>query len=459
MRDLLINLDLTRKQRGLEVALREAIRTGRLASGDSLPSSRGLAADLGIARATVVAAYDRLVAEGYLASRPGALTRVAAGHWSAGQPVVEPARPDYRLDLIPGEPDTSRFPRAAWLRCTREVLATAPDELFSYGHPAGLVELRTELASYLNRTRITVSSAESIIVVPGAASGLGQVARLLREQGTAAIAVEEPGFPFHQSVLRQAGLRLVPVPVDAEGIDVDALAATDVKAVLVTPAHQYPIGAVMSSHRRTSLASWARRREAWIIEDDYDGEFRYDRQPLGALQGIAPDRVVYLGTTSKTIGAGLRVGWVVLPLELRAPMAELRGRDSDVSQVTQATLARFIAQGDLDRHVRHLRSVYRIRRDQLIYTLHGAIDQPDIRGVSAGLHLTIVLPGGVDETTVVRHALREHRLALWGLGKHYLTSNSLDGLVLGYGRTPTDFQDSTSCLANTLRQHAGRPSP
>lgn len=452
MRDLLLGLDLTRKRRGLEVALRTAIRAGRLRPGDALPSSRALAADLDIARSTVVTAYDQLVAEGYLVSRRGALTRVAAGPWTAEQPVAEPTRPDYRLDLIPGEPDASRFPRAAWLRCTRAVLASAPDNLLGYGNPAGLGELRSELATYLNRTRNTAATAESTIVVPGTASGLAQVARLLHRQGADAIAVEEPGFPFHHPILRREGLQLVPVPVDAEGIDLDALAATRLTAVLVTPAHQYPLGTVMSSQRRTNLASWARRHQAWIIEDDYDGEFRYDRQPLGALQGIAPDRVVYLGTTSKTLGAGLRISWVVLPPELRAPMAEQRGRDCDVSQLTQATLACFIAQGDLDRHVRRVRSLYRERRNQLLDALRTVIDQPEVRGVAAGLHLTLVLPEGLAETTVVRQALQEHRLALWGLRQHYLTSTAVDGLVLGYSRTPTDFQDSTTRLARTLHQ-------
>ncbi len=317
MRDLLIDIDRTRKQRSLEAGLRAAIRAGRLKPGEAVPSSRGLAADLELARATVVAAYDQLVAEGYLAARQGAPTCVAVGPWIVEQDVGEPSRPDFRLDLIPGEPDSGRFPRAAWLRCTREVLATAPNDLLGYGDPSGLGELRAAIASYLNRTRNAVVTADSTIVVPGAGSGLGQLARLLHRHGATTIAVEEPGFPFHHAILQREGLRLVPVPVNDEGIDIDVLAATASTAVVVTPAHQYPLGTVMSPERRTSLVSWARERDAWIIEDDYDGEFRYDRHPVGALQGLAPDRVVYLGTTSKTLGAGLRVGWLVLPPGLR----------------------------------------------------------------------------------------------------------------------------------------------
>jgi GntR family transcriptional regulator/MocR family aminotransferase len=450
LRDLLIDIDLTRKQRGLETAVREAIRAGRLQPGDALPSTRGLAADLGVARSTVVAAYDQLIAEGYLVSRPGALTRVADGQWAPQRPGVSSTRPDFRLDLIPGEPDASRFPRSAWLRSTRAVMASAPDDLFGYGDPAGLGELRTELARYLNRTRNTVATTESIIIVAGVASGIAQIARFVHRVGARAVAVEEPGFPFHQAILEREGLQLVPVPVDSEGIDVEALAATRVAAVLVTPAHQYPLGAVMSPERRTGLAKWARQNQAWIIEDDYDGEYRYDRQPLGALQGIAPDRVIYLGSTSKTLGAGLRVGWIVVPAEMLGPLTKQRGRDNEVNRLTQATLARFIDQGDLDRHVRRVRSLYRTRRDQLLDAIGSVIDQPDIRGVSAGLHLTVALPQSLDETSVVQRALDEHHLALWGLRQHYLTDTAIDGLVLGFSRPATNFQDITARLASIL---------
>ena len=436
--------------------MRAAIRAGRLQPGDAIPSSRGLAADLELARATVTAAYAQLVAEGYLAARQGAPTRVAAGPWTVEHPVSGPSRPDYRIDLIPGEPDAGRFPRAAWLRCTREMLATAPNELLGYGDPSGLGELRTAIASYLNRTRNAMATGESTTVVPGAGSGLGQVARLLHRQGVTSIAVEEPGFPFHHAILQREGLRLTPIPVNDEGIDVDALAATSSTAVVVTPAHQYPLGTVMSPERRISLVKWARERDAWIIEDDYDGEFRYDRHPIGALQGIAPDRVVYLGTTSKTLGAGLRIGWLVLPPGLRAPMAEQRGRDGDVSQLTQATLARFISRGDLDRHVGRVRAIYRARRDHLLAAVHAAIDAPDIRGVAAGLHLTLTLPVHIDEASIVRQALLDHGLALWGLRQHYRGSGAVDGLVLGFSRTATDFDDSVARLVHTLLRPGSR---
>lgn len=452
MRDLLLNLDLTtHKQRGLETALRDAIHGGRLNPGDTLPSSRGLAADLGLARSTVVAAYDQLAAEGYLLTRQGALTRVSAGQWIAQQPAPEAKRRDYRIDLIPGEPDASCFPRAAWLRCTRDVLATAPADLFAYGDPSGLGELRTELTAYLRRTRNLAVSAEAVIVVPGAASGLAQLARLLLAHGVSAIAVEDPGFPFHHAILRREGLQLVPVPVDADGIDTDRLAASQATAVLVTPAHQYPLGVVMSPERRARLTSWARQRKAWIIEDDYDAEFRYDRHPVGALQGLAPDRVIYLGTSSKTLGAGLRIAWLGLPPDLRPAMIEQRGRDSDVSQLSQATLAHFIARGDLDRHIRRMRTRYLARRNSLIDALHSALDRPNIQGVSAGLHLALALPSETHEVAVVRDALNDHGLALWGLHQHYQSQPSAHGLVLGFSRTASDFDDSLTRLAAVLR--------
>ncbi len=459
MRDLLLNLDLTtHRQRGLEAALRDAIRGGRVKPGDALPSSRGLAADLGLARSTVAAAYDQLAAEGYLLTRQGALTRVAPGRWAPEQPVDGPRRRSYRIDLIPGEPDASHFPRAAWLRCTRDVLATAPAELFAYGDPSGLAELRAELAAYLRRTRNLAAGAEAIIVVPGAASGLAQLARLLVARGITVVAVEEPGFPFHHAILRREGLQLVPVPVDAEGIDTDRLAATGASAVLVTPAHQYPLGVVMSPERRGRLVEWARRRAAWIVEDDYDAEFRYDRRPVGALQGLAPDRVVHLGTSSKTLGAGLRLAWLALPPELHQAMAAQRGRDSDVSQLTQATLARFIARGDLDRHIRRMRARYRARRNRLIDALHAALDHPAIQGISAGLHLTVTLPSEAHEGAVADAALSEHHLALWGLHQHYQTQPGGHGLVLGFSRSAADFDDSLTRLAEVLRAHgpAGR---
>ena len=458
MRDLLLDLDLTtNKQRGLEAALRDAIRSGRLSPGDALPSSRALAADLGLARSTVAAACDQLASEGYLLTRQGAPTRVATGHWIPEPPAAGQKQRDYRIDLIPGEPDASQFPRSAWLRSTRDVLATAPADLFAYGAPSGLAELRTELASYLRRARNLAVNAEAVVVVPGAASGLAQLARALRARGTTTIAVEDPGFPFHHAILRREGLHLAPVPVDNEGLGTDRLAATAATAVLVTPAHQYPLGVVMSRERRASLATWARRRNAWIIEDDYDAEFRYDRHPIGALQGIVADRVVYLGTSSKTLGAGLRIAWLVLPPEIHETMTEQRGRDSDVSQLTQATLAHFIARGDLDRHIRRMRNRYRARRDALITALHTASGHPDIRGVSAGLHLTVALASKTHEEALVREALAQHNLALWGLHQHYQTQPGAHGLVLGFSHTATDFTTSLTSLAEILRAHRNWP--
>ncbi len=452
MSDVLLGVDLTRKQRGVEQALRDAIQQGRLRPGDVLPSTRQLAADLGISRSSAVAAYEQLASEGYLAAQPRGRTRVADGAWHHPRE-ASPARPapPYRLDLIPGEPDRSSFPRAGWARCTRDVLRRSSDDLFGYGDPLGLHPLRSTLSAYLSRTRGVTAPAERIVIVPGVAAGLAQLARLLRDLGISELAVEDPGFPFQHDLLRRHGLRLLPVPVDGEGIDVAALPRRGPLTVIVTPAHQYPLGVVLSGERRAALTAWARTTGSWIIEDDYDGEFRYDRHPVGSLQGLAPDRVIYAGTASKTLAAGLRLAWLAVPDGLLAPLVELRGRDSDVSQLQQATLAAFISGGHLDRHVRAMRVRYRTRRDQLLEVLAGAEVGLDLTGISAGLHVTARLHRGRREADIVAAAL-DCSLALWGLRQHYQAGEPVDGFVLGFGRTaPNEFATALPLLRRALR--------
>ncbi|MGD9752724.1 MAG: PLP-dependent aminotransferase family protein, partial [Acidimicrobiia bacterium] len=289
------------------------------------------------------------------------------------------------------------------------MLAAGGDDLFGYGDPLGLPALRHELRAYLARARGIDADPDRIAIVPGVSAGLAELARLLHDNGLNTLAVEEPGFPFQHDVLRRNGLQVTPVPVDAEGIDVAVLARGTARAVLVTPAHQYPSGVVMSATRRTQLATWATHSNSWIIEDDYDSEFRYDRQPLGALAGLVPDRVIYAGTTSKTLGGGLRLAWLVLPAELIGPFIERRGRDCAVAQFLQATLATFIADGQLDRHVRTMRTRYRRRRDELLDTLQTLPAELEISGVAAGLHLTATFPATLTERDVLR-AAAEHNL-------------------------------------------------
>ena len=291
-------------------ALRAAIGDGRLTTDDRLPPSRGMAAELGVSRGVVVEAYQRLVDEGLAVTEGARGTRVAAVPRQV--PVAPPTpaehRPD-RVDLSPGLPDLSAFPRAAWLRCTRAVLAEVPAAELGYGDPQGHPRLRAELARWLSRSRGVRAGAEDVVVVAGVAQALALTAQVLVDRGHRDIAVEDPGSQGTREELERWGLRTRPVPVDGDGMDVDALAATGASTALLTPAHQFPTGVVLSPERRRALIGWGRL----VIEDDYDAEHRYDRAPVPALQGLGPDRVVYAGSVSKTLAPGLRLGWVVAP--------------------------------------------------------------------------------------------------------------------------------------------------
>src|SRR5215468_5095207 len=293
----------------LERALRDAIRAGRLRPLTRLPSTRSLAAELGLARGTVNAAYDQLIAEGYLAARTGSGTVVARVPVTSEKPTpVMPAeRP--RFDLRPGSPDVTSFPTSAWLRSLRRALATAPATIYGYGDPRGHIELRRALAEYLGRTRGVHASPDRIVIV----SGFVQALALLSESIGGAWAMEDPNLALHRDVVTRHGVRVLPIPVDDGGARTDLLAERDVVAAVVAPAHQYPMGVTMRPDRRHAATAWAIGHDGYIVEDDYDGEFRYDRQPVGALQGMAPDRVIYVGTASKTLGPALRLAWLVLP--------------------------------------------------------------------------------------------------------------------------------------------------
>ncbi|WP_251094618.1 PLP-dependent aminotransferase family protein [Streptomyces sp. Caat 7-52] len=425
-------------RRGLTDALRDAVRSGRLASGTRLPSSRSLAADLGIARNTVAEAYADLVAEGWLTARQGSGTRVAdravIPPGSTAPRRRDPARPAY--DLIPGTPDLAAFPRTEWLKAGRRALATAPFDALGYGDPRGRPELRSALAGYLARARGVRTRPDSIVITAGFAHALRILGTLLRTRGARSVAVESYGLDVHWGLLRDAGLRTPALPYDELGTDPGAL--RNEGAVLLTPAHQFPMGTPLHPDRRAAVVDWARHTGGLVLEDDYDGEFRYDRQPVGALQGLDPDRVVYLGTASKSLAPGLRLGWMVLPPSLVEEAITAKGQVDTCGVLDQLTLAEFLVSGAYDRHVRSARLRYRRRRDALAAAVTERSPEVRVTGIAAGLHVLLRLPPGTEQSVV--QAATWQDLALHGLAFHRhpeAVAEPLDALVVGYG-TPSD---------------------
>jgi GntR family transcriptional regulator/MocR family aminotransferase len=437
--DLLVPLDRAsgRLHRQIERGLRDAIRSGRLVPGTALPSTRAVARELGVSRGVVTEAYAQLVAEGYLVARQGAPTRVAEAPEPAppaGRAPRRPSPPPY--DLMPGRPDLAAFPRDAWLAATRRALRRAPDAALGYPDPRGAPELRAAVAAYLGRARAVAPDPERTVVCNGVTQGIVLLARLLRERGERTIAVEDPGFHLHRWSLERAGLRPVGVPVDGEGLDVEALAATGTRAVLTTPAHQMPTGVVLSPERRAALIAWADAVDGLVIEDDYDAEYRFDRGPVGALQGLAPERVVYAGSASKSLAHGLRLGWLVLPERLAAPAAfERLAMDGGGPVLEQLALADLVARGDLDRHLRRTRREYRRRRAALLAALAEHLPGAEVTGVAAGLHALVLLPDGVDEEALLQRAAAAG-VAVQGLGSLRVASRGRPGLVIGYAHLP-----------------------
>ncbi|MGX1476943.1 UNVERIFIED_CONTAM: GntR family transcriptional regulator/MocR family aminotransferase [Streptomyces canus] len=434
-------------RRGLTDALREAVRTGRLAPGTRLPSSRALAADLGIARNTVADAYADLVAEGWLTARQGSATRVSDRTVVplAGAPPRprEPGRPTH--NLVPGTPDLASFPRAQWLKAARRALATAPYQALDYGDPRGRIELRTALAGYLSRARGVRADPEHILVCAGFSHGLRLLGAVLRARGARTVAVESYGLDVHWNLLAAAGLRTVPLPFDERGTDPGEL--TDEAAVLLTPAHQFPMGGTLHRDRRAAVVEWARRTGGLVVEDDYDGEFRYDRQPVGALQGLDPDHVVHAGTASKSLAPGLRLGWLVLPPGLMEEVLAAKGGIDSCGSLDQLTLAEFLVSGAYDRHVRAARLRYRRRRDALVAELARRAPRVHATGIAAGLHVVLRLPPGTEQSAL--RAAAWQGLAVHGLHRYQhpeATVERRDALVVGYG-TPPDHAWSTALEA------------
>ncbi len=454
----------------VERQLREAIRAGRLTAGERLPPTRALAAELGVSRGVVVEAYAQLAAEGYLATRRGAGTVVAA---AAVQPVAppRPARHPRPIpeDFHPGTPDLASFPRAAWLRSLRAVLRAAADDQLGYADPSGTPELRAALARYLGRARGVAADGDRLLVTSGLTQGVALACRALVRRGARRIAVEDPGFAVHRALAAHCGLEVVPVPVDGHGLRTDALAATDADVLLTTPAHQMPLGGVLAPARRAALLAWAEARDAYVIEDDYDAEHRYDREPVGALQGLAPERVIYAGCASKALAPSLRLGWLVLPGALRGAVATEKTLDDlGTSALDQLALADFLERGELDRHLRRVRPRYRARRDALIAAL--ARELPAWRvgdGIAAGLHVVAWLPDAADEGAFLA-AAAERGMRLHGLSwcRVNPAAPAPPGLVLGFGnasepaldRAVAQLAAAAAAVPGALGQPAGAPS-
>ncbi|WP_067798940.1 PLP-dependent aminotransferase family protein [Actinomadura formosensis] len=468
MTDLHLPLDRSTGRLAAQIAagFRAAVRSGRLTAGTRLPSSRDLARDLDVSRGVVVTAYEQLTAEGFLVARRGDGTRVAPlarpDEGAAPRPDAPPRprdpEPPPPYDLTPGRPDLSAFPRERWITAARAALRTLAHDALTYPDPAGVPELRAELAGYLGRVRAAHADPDRVVIMNGVAHGLSALLALLRAGRHTALAVEDPTSVRQLPMLASAGVRIVRVPVDGEGLDVAALARSEACAVLVTPAHQYPTGVVLSPARRAALIAWAREVDGLILEDDYDAEFRYDRDPVGCLQGVDPDRVVLLGSVSKSLAPALRLGWAVAPPSIARRLREHRANsDLGAPVLEQYALTEFLRGGGYDRHLRTMRRRYRGRRDALAEALEAHLPDATVRGVSAGIHLYVELPAGCDEDEVVARAAQEG-VAVTGARTMWSAERAGDAppaLVLGYaGLSETRLVKAAELLGRAVTHGA-----
>jgi GntR family transcriptional regulator/MocR family aminotransferase len=418
----------------IERALRERIRSGRIPGDMRLPSTRALAQELGVSRGVVTEAYGQLAAEGYLAMSQGSPVRVANAVRAASPRA--PARSlleSYAYHFHPGLPDLAGFPRETWLRSLRAALRDSPLAAVGYGDPRGVPELREALADYLGRVRGVDADPEHTLVCTGFMQGLALICRTLRNRGVERVALEDPGWHIHRLIVENAGMEVVPVAVDGDGLRVAELAKTDAAAVVVTAAHQFPTGAVLGPARRAALIEWA-EEERLIVEDDYDAEYRYDRVAVGALQGLAPEHVAYIGSASKRLAPGMRLGWVLMPSWLTWELTTAKTiEDGGSEALGQLALRDFIARGELDRHVRRMRLRYQHRREALLGALsrwlpEGRVSSPG----AAGLFELVALPEEIDEHALVM-AAATRGVGVEGLALHRFRPGGDPGLLLGYG--------------------------
>ena len=441
----------------LERALRDAIREGSLRAGARLPSSRRLAAQLGVSRGVASDVYAQLDAQGFISMRPRSAPVVApvpkhGVRPSRSQP--PPARPP-RFDMTPTTPDVSLFPTRKWLAALNHAARHAPAGALDYGDARGALGLRETLADHLGRTRGVIADPSRIVVVQGAAQGIDLLLRLLARRERRRIAVEDPSLNTQHRRIEALGHEAVGRELDEHGIIVEGL---DADAAIVTPAHQFPTGVVLSGERRRALLGWSRERPGLVIEDDYDAEFRYDREPVRALQGLDPGRVAYLGTVSKSLAPALRLGWLVAPADLADDAAQTKLLlDVCTPVLDQLALRRLIENGDYDRHVRRVRAVYRSRRDRLSTALAEHLPKLRVEGVEAGLHVLLRLPAGLDDESIARDAARAG-IHVEPLSRYALVRRGAPGLVIGYGRVhESALGPAVAALASVIeRSAAGR---
>ena len=421
---------------------RSAILAGRLRPGQRLPSTRGLATELDISRLPVVNAFEQLLHEGYIEGRTGSGTYVTE---SIPEELSLAPREKRRVGTVPGPravdlspfrvslPALDRFPHKIWSRIVARQARRLTVEVMAYGDPEGYFPLREAIADYLRTARAVRCDASQVMIVSGSQMALQICASTLLERG-GAVGMEEPGYPGARDVLLRRGANIVPIAVDADGIDVAAIAASrkSIGAVYVTPSHQYPLGVSMNASRRLALLEWAKRASAWIIEDDYDSEFRYASRPLGSLQGSdTASRVIYIGTFSKVMYPALRVGYMVVPPALREAFARAReALDIFPAILEQLALHEFVREGNFARHLRRMRALYARRCAALVRALreHAGL-QP--YNSEAGLHLSVFLPRGVDDRRIAQQAI-ERGVHATPLSSCY-AGRGRSGLILGFG--------------------------
>jgi GntR family transcriptional regulator/MocR family aminotransferase len=433
-------------------ALRDAIRAGALREGVRLPASRVLARHLGVSRGVVSDAYAQLRAEGFLITSPRSAPLVAAvGRPDGGRPAPETAAPAPRHDLTPTTPDVTVFPTRRWLAAYEWAVRQAPYATLDYREPRGERALREVLADHLGRTRGVIADPAQIVVVQGTAQGFDLVLRSAKARGARRIAVEDPSHTTQHERVRAHALELAAQPIDAHGVLVDGL---DADALLVTPAHQFPTGCVLSGERRRLLLRWAASSDALLVEDDYDSEFRYDDRPVRALQGLAPGHVVQLGTVSKTLAPAIRLGWVIAPHTIVDDLEREKRLVDDFSPaLDQLALARMIAGGEYARHLRRARRAYHRRRDALVSALAAHLPELHIEGIAAGVHLLLRLPHRCSDTAIVADAAAA-RILVEPLSRFFVNDTEQRGLVVGYGRLHESAVDAAvQALARVVRPH------